>query len=88
MTPDPITPLQKRPKKQLSGGRMLQQRNDELPVPIESRGPPDDGHHAICPRQFEQTFNVLIRHPLRQRAKRQLRIEFVFQALPFALVLA
>src|SRR5262245_1260468 len=66
---------------------MLQQRHDQLTMAIERRRPADDRHDAVGSRQLEQAFDVLVRHSLGERAKRELRVELVFESsTPQALV--
>ena len=50
-------------------------------MPVERRGPPHDGHDAVGQRKLEETLDVLVRHPLRQHAKRELRAQLGVEML-------
>src|SRR5690606_2780517 len=68
-------------------GWMLEQRQEQIPVPIELRRPANDGHDTVGPGQLEERVDLLVRETIGKQAQRQLRIEFRTEPLlPGALV--
>ncbi len=72
-------PSEKRSEEDLPRRRMLQQRDNQLPMAVERRRSANDRHDAVGPGQLEETFDVLVGHSLSQRPKRQLCVELVLQ---------
>jgi hypothetical protein len=68
--------IHKPPKQHATRGRVPEERHDQVAMAVELRGPADDRHHAIRQREVEQQIDFGVRHPLREHAERQLRLEF------------
>ena len=58
---------------------MLEQGDDQLAVLIEGRRAPDDRHDAVGTSKGKQTFDVFVRHLLREETERELRVELGFE---------
>src|SRR5437764_11844070 len=43
---------------------MLEKRDNQVPVPVESRRAPDDRHHTVGQREIEQRIDFGVGHPL------------------------
>ncbi len=61
-----------RAKQDASRGRVLEQRDDEVAVPVEAGGPADDWHQPVVARQVEKAIDVCIREPLRDSPQDEL----------------
>ena len=61
---------------------MLEQRDDQVPVPVELRRSADDRHDAVGQREIEQRIDLRVGHPLREHAQRELRLELGSEPLP------
>src|SRR5438552_169487 len=70
-------------------GRMLEESDDEVAMPIERRRAAEERHQTVSRREREETVDILFGQPLRDAAQDQLPPQFGSEAAaPFGLIRA